>query len=184
MNILYYYNQFSLPNFLYRYGFELLDKSWNNIHGRSIRYVLKKNRDPIPIDKSFIKNLETKADVFNDRLITTEKAIKQFLTDVSNNGKRIVAYGASGQANIMFAKFHITGHHIPYVIDDSPLKIGRMTPWSHIPIKDSTFLREYSPDYIFVTAYTFFDEIRKRNEWFKGSWIIPLPELHVFQNSD
>ena len=178
---LYYYTPESMKRFLSPYGFTLREVSRVPIHGKSIRCVFERSTD-ISYDNSFVPAIDAKISEFENRLDEVSTNISSFFDKIQ--GKKIVAYGASGQANIMFAKFGITHEQIPYIIDDAPLKQGKLTPYSHIPIKDSEFLKEYNPDYIFVTAYNFFNEIKSKNDWYQGTWVIPLPELREVNNEE
>ena len=70
--------------------------------------------------------------------------------------------------------FEIEREDMPYIIDDSPLKNGLLTPRNHIEIKDRDFLRENQTDYIYVLAYTFFEEIKAKNSDLDVSWFCPI----------
>tara|TARA_R110001592_G_scaffold317062_2_gene593728 strand:+ start:6548 stop:7702 length:1155 start_codon:yes stop_codon:yes gene_type:complete len=172
---LFYYNVQSLEHLLSNFGFELIRTKRNKIHGGSLNCVFKKSNSitPTEVDLTELKN---KINKFGERVDEVQNQVLSFI-----KGKKVVAYGASGQANIMFAKFGITNKDIPYIIDDAPLKKDKYTPYSHIQIKDLEFLKEYEPDYIFLTAYNFFDEIKNKNKWFKGKWIVPLPYFKVVE---
>ena len=66
----------------------------------------------------------------------------------------------------------------------SPAKTGFYTPKSHFEIFPSSVLAgENAPDYLLVFAWSFFDEIRKRNAAYLekgGRMILPLPEVSIF----
>ena len=79
------------------------------------------------------------------------------------------------------AFYGITKDEIPLIIDDAPLKVGCYTPNNHIPIVNSDILNTEPPDYILCFAYTFIEEIIKRNKKFNGKWIVPLPEVKVYE---
>ena len=58
----------------------------------------------------------------------------------------------------------ITEDSISYMIDDSPEKIGLYTPGSNLEIKPrSILLSNNPPDYVIVFAWSFLDEIMKKN---------------------
>ena len=65
------------------------------------------------------------------------------------------------------------------MIDDAPAKAGFYTPGSHFEIHPSSILdRPDPPDYLLIFAWSFFDEIRKRNAKYLdagGQMILPLP---------
>lgn len=173
---LFYYTSYTLSNLMNRYGFKLTKCSKNSIHGGSINCEFEKTNTNEVTDLHLGK-LEKMVNTFKSKIALAEKEMMDFISKASSDGKKIVAYGASGQANILFAKFNITNKEIPYIVDDAPLKLGKFTPYSHIEIKGSDFIKSYKPDYIFVTAYNFIDEIKERTKDYNGKWIIPLPNL-------
>jgi methylation protein EvaC len=173
---LFYYTSYTLAHLMAKYGFKLNTCSKNNLHGRSINCVFEKTKMQVMVDPEITRLVEMIA-VFTSKIDIVEYNMNKFLEDTLFNDKRIVAYGASGQANILFAKFGITKNSIPYIIDDAPLKLGKITPYSHIEIKNSEFIEVYKPDYIIVTAYNFINEIKKRTNKYDGKWVVPLPDL-------
>ena len=72
---------------------------------------------------------------------------------------------------------------VKYMIDDAPAKIGCYTPGSHLEIVSRSILNsKNAPDYVLVFAWSFFEEIVKRNNNFiksGGKMIVPLPEVKV-----
>jgi hypothetical protein len=82
----------------------------------------------------------------------------------------------------------ITHQLIDYMIDDAPAKVGYYTPGSHFPICPSSVLEgKQAPDYVLVFAWSFFEEIRKRNGAYLangGRMILPLPEVAIFPRTD
>ena len=118
-------------------------------------------------------------EAFGKHIISLKNSTIKILQDIKDNNQKVVAYGASGQANTFLSFYGIDHTLVPYIIDDSPLKIGKYTSSGLIPIKESKFLYDYQPDYILCLAYTFFDEIYKKHNSLKAKWIIPLPELKI-----
>ena len=90
------------------------------------------------------------------------------------NNKTIIGYGASGQANTIMSIFEINKDDLLYIVDDSPLKHGLFTPRNHIQIKSKENIINDKPDYIYVLAYTFFDEIKNNNNSIEATWIKPI----------
>ena len=77
------------------------------------------------------------------------------------------------------------GHdHLDSIIDDAPAKLGYYTPGSHFQIVPSSILTEPgAPDYILIFAWSFIDEIRKRNALYLengGHMIVPLPDVKIY----
>ena len=106
------------------------------------------------------------------------------LKKIKVEGKTIAGYGASGRANTMIQYCEITDDLVSYMIDDAPAKTGYFTPGSHLEIFPSSVLSgKDAPDYVLVFAWSFFDEILKRNQSFiesGGKMILPLPTVEIF----
>ena len=80
-----------------------------------------------------------------------------------------VGYGAPAKGMTLL---NYSGLKLDYIIDDNPLKQGRFTPGSSIPIYPASKLDEYKDAICFVPlAWNFFDEIvkkikaRRNNKW-------------------
>lgn len=86
------------------------------------------------------------------------------LEKLRGQGDKIVDYGASGRANAMVQYCGINHTHLDCMIDDASAKAGHYTPKSHFEIHPSSILDgDNPPGYLFIFAWNFFDEIRKRN---------------------
>jgi hypothetical protein len=75
-------------------------------------------------------------------------------------GWNVVGYGAAakGMTLLNYAKLDLD-----FIVDDNPLKQGRFTPGSSIPIVSADELDNLKDTTLFVPlAWNFFDEIRTR----------------------
>jgi SAM-dependent methyltransferase len=180
---LYYYTLKSLKYLLEKYNLYINDVDEIDIHGGSIRiFASKNNIKNQSVDKFLLKeeqiglyNFETYKN-FAEKINILKKKNKLFFKECKENNKTVVGYGASGQANTIMSFFDITKDDLSGIIDDSPLKHGLLTPQNHIEIKNKDFLLKKNPDYIYVLAYTFFDEIKNKNKELKSTWIKPILE--------
>jgi hypothetical protein len=177
------------------YGMVVFDIKPVPIHAGSMRfYVCKQGSLHASQVTPAVKALEAEERARGfDRVETyrrySEKVAKHkvelvsLLQDLRNRGERIVGYGASGRANTMIQYCGIGHEHIEYMIDDAPAKHGYCTPGSHFVIQPSSVLDEAPPpDYVLVFAWSFFDEILKRNTSYierGGRMILPLPTLSI-----
>jgi hypothetical protein len=69
---------------------------------------------------------------------------------------------------------------IQYIVEDSPLKQGLLTPGSHIPIVSPDKIHDKLPDYIVIFAWNYAPEIIKKLEKYKNKgvrFIIPMPTV-------
>jgi SAM-dependent methyltransferase len=85
------------------------------------------------------------------------------------DGRRLVAYGASGRANVWMNQ--MTDLRFEYVLDDSPLRMGRWLPQVAVPIHPSATLDEDQPDVCLVTAWNYAGDIRSKHPAFHGTWM-------------
>lgn len=185
---MYYYSLKAMKYLMDQFDLTIFDTKHINIHGGSVRYYIchkgdKKIKESVR--KLGVEEKSLKLDDYQtylnyaDKVFMLGKKLKSLLAKLKAEGKTVYGYGASGQANTLMAFYNISSDDIPLIIDDAPLKIGCFTPNNHIQIVSSEVLNSNPPDYILCFAYTFIDEIRKRNPNFHGKWIIPLPDVTV-----
>lgn len=193
---LYYYSCISAINHFARHGMVVFDVKPVAIHAGSMRfYVCKKDSKHARSIAPAVGDLvlaEQEAGL--DRFATFEHFSREvaghrdklvaLLNELRRQGKTISGYGASGRANTMIQWCGIDASHLDYMIDDAPAKIGYCTPASHLPIHPSSVLQgDKRPDYVLVFAWSFFDEICRRNAAYLeqgGRMILPLPEVSIF----
>lgn len=85
------------------------------------------------------------------------------------DGRRVVAYGASGRANVWLNQ--MPELHFEYVLDESPLRIGRWLPCVAVPIFPSATLESDTPDVCLVTAWNYSRDIKAKHPGFRGTWL-------------
>ncbi|HER27202.1 MAG TPA: methyltransferase domain-containing protein [Rhodospirillales bacterium] len=105
-------------------------------------------------------------------------AIDKFRAD----GKTIVGYGAPAKGNTLLTFLGVGPDKIAYIADKSPLKQGRYTPGTHIPVVDPARLLEEQPDYVLLLAWNFAEEIMAQQNEYRvrgGKFIIPVPNVKI-----
>lgn len=73
-------------------------------------------------------------DMFMSRVRMVKKTVLAHLSKISAKGGKIIAIGAATKGNTFLNYCRLDGDTISYISDASPLKIGKLTPGSHIPI--------------------------------------------------
>lgn len=193
---LYYYSLLSTMKYFELYDMMIFDIKFTSIHAGSIRfYVCKKNGKHSSSVQQAVKNLAANERVkgfdqyetflhFSGMVAEHREELMALLNQLSKHGYKIAGYGASGRANTMIQYCGINHDHLSYMIDDGPAKVGFYTPSSHFQICHNSILNQRdSPDYLLIFAWSFFDEIRKKNtEYLRkgGHMILPLPKVSVF----
>jgi len=193
---LYYYSLLSAMKHLERYDMMVFDIKPIPIHAGSIRfYVCKKGSKHSTSVSPAVKALEAEERAngfdrietfqrFSDTVAAHRSELVGLLEKLRAEGKTIAGYGASGRANTMIQYCEIDHTHLDYMIDDAPAKAGYFTPKSHFEIHPSDILNsDNPPDYVLVFAWSFFEEIVRRNSEYLekgGRMILPLPEVSIF----
>lgn len=192
---LYYYSLLSAIKHFERYGMIVFDIKPVPIHGGSMRFYVCKKGSRYAVPSELVKMLEAEERTkgydryetfkrFSDDMAEARRALMQLLAGLKASGKRIAGYGASGRANTMIQYCGITHEHLDYMIDDAPAKVNYYTPGSHFLIQPGSVLSGNNvPDYVLVFAWSFFDEICKRNNDYLaqgGHMILPLPKVVIF----
>ena len=83
----------------------------------------------------------------------------QLLKRWSEDGAKVAGYGAPARLSTICNFGDIGPELIAYTVDDSPLKAGKYSPGTHIPIVSQDRLAAERPDYLIVFAYEYFDDI-------------------------
>ena len=110
-----------------------------------------------------------------------EKKILSFLKPFIDDKKTIAAYGASATATVLNEMFQINPY-VSFIVDDNPLRQGRLSPYHKIPVKSRDFLTKEKPEVTFISSWRFADMIIENNRPYienGGIFLIPLPEFKV-----
>tara|TARA_B100000945_G_C20306388_1_gene560567 strand:+ start:56 stop:586 length:531 start_codon:yes stop_codon:yes gene_type:complete len=164
------------------------------IHGGSIRFYVCKKGSQMDLPTTNVKKLEQEElkknyDKYNtfidfaDKINSSRNNLNSLLLDLKTKRKSIVGYGASGRANTIIQSCNIDKNILDYMIDDAPKKQGLYTPGSHLKIYNSSKLYSKNPpDYVLLFAWSFAEEIFKKNSKYintGGRFIIPLPKPRI-----
>ncbi len=115
-----------------------------------------------------------------DRLKTE---VVNCLRGLKADGRRLAGYGAPAKGSTLLEFFGVGPELLDFIADRSPLKQGRYTPGSHIPIvAPERLIEEPSPDHVLLLAWNFEDEILAQQAEFRrrgGGFILPVPEVRI-----
>lgn len=181
-----FYSLGTLTTLLSRFGFTVVEAERLPMHGGSLRVAatLKDGAVAKPSVAAVQKYEQEKAlnnpDTWHNfgKFIDGKiRVVKDTFARLSKNS-RIWGYGAAGKATMWVNAAEM--NYLEGMIDASPLRAGKLMPGTHTPIVFPDELKKNPPDYIFVTAWNYADLIRSKEEWFKGIWSTPLPDLRFF----
>jgi SAM-dependent methyltransferase len=119
---------------------------------------------------------------FAERVAAVRDGLRAFLREQRAAGQRVAAYGAAAKGNTLLTYCGIGRDDIPYVVDVSPHKQGRLLPGSHIPIVAADRLRRDRPDFVLILPWNLRREIVEAHgyigEW-GGRFVIAVPRIEV-----
>jgi methylation protein EvaC len=195
----YYYSLLTLQKFFTRYDMEIFDAQPTPIHAGSMRYYVQmknqgKNQINSRVSALMIQEKEQLFDKvtpyvkFSKKVAQSKKELLELLSELKRKRKKIVGYGASGRGTIIMNYCGLDETFLDYVIDDSPFKQHAFTPGTHLEIKNASVLQATDrPDFILLFAWSFFNEIKKRNKDYLnlgGKFLVPLPKLKIITDNE
>lgn len=110
------------------------------------------------------------------------RRLKQLLASLKSRGSRLAAYGAPAKGSTLLNYCGIGPELLEFTVDKSPLKVGRYTPGTHLPILDAGALLERRPDHALILAWNFADEIARQQAAYRaagGRFLVPLPAPRI-----
>lgn len=160
-----FFNAQSMQKLCERADLYLVNVDKMPIHGTSYIFTISKKERKGNVDfviaeeeKSGLYNSETyikyarRCDQIVDELV---QAVCQYTR--SDVGWFAVGYGAPAKGMTLL---NYSGLQLDFIVDDNPLKQGRFTPGSSIPIVSSEELAKHTDALVFVPlAWNFYDEI-------------------------
>ncbi|HEX3505303.1 MAG TPA: class I SAM-dependent methyltransferase [Xanthobacteraceae bacterium] len=173
------------------HGLELIDVMPQVTHGGSMRYILapKGSRPVAPrvaeqLAKEDAQGLD-RADTyrrFKDNCEKSRAALMQALETLRREGKRVVGYGATSKSTTVTNYCGITPAHVEFISDTTPIKQGKLSPGTHIPVKAYAEFEKNYPDCALLFAWNHAAEIREKEQSFiaaGGQWLVYVPEVKI-----
>lgn len=112
------------------------------------------------------------------------EAVLGMLRDMKAEGLSLAGYGAPAKGNTLLNYCGIGPDLLPYTVDRSPLKVGRLTPGMHIPVIAADELAARQPDRTLILAWNFAEEIQRQQATYRaqgGRFIVPIPEPRLLE---
>lgn len=181
----------SVRNLAQRHGFELVDAEHLAVHGGAVRYTVARPgvRRPSPAIAEFLDReaslgladfatftrFAADVRVIRDELMT-------LLRDLRAQGKTVVGYGATAKSATAINYCGITSELVPFVIDSTVDKQGKLMPGTHIPVRPPQAFSSPYPDYALLFAWNHAEEVMSKERAFAesgGKWIFYVPDVHM-----
>jgi len=174
-----------------RLGLEVVRAERLPIHHGQLRVTIMRAGEGVP-DGTVAATLAAEHAAALDRFETWQRFgvdvermrtdIRSTIRDLRAAGKRVAAYGAPAKGNTLLSYLGFGPDEIAYIADRSPLKQGRCTPGTHIPVVAPERLLEDRPDYVLLLAWNFADEVLAQQAAYReggGKFILPVPEVRI-----
>jgi len=181
----------SVSNAFSRAGLELVDVLPQSTHGGSMRYILS-HKGAHRISPNVLRILNDERKLGLDKPETYEKfkmnceasrdQLKKILEDLRSKGEVIVGYGATSKSTTILNYCKLNSDYVSYISDTTPIKQGKFTPGTHIPVKPYEFFKSNMPKYAILFAWNHADEIFKKESKFSeqgGKWIRFVPNVEI-----
>ena len=189
-----YYSLSSIKKILEKTNLKIIDVVMNDINGGSFAVtVAKKNNNSAKANLPLVDWLLEQEDrmglstirpykEFEERVFKHREDLNRLITCLTNDGKKILGYGASTKGNVILQFCGLTSKEIPAIAEINEEKYGRFTPGTNIPIISDKEAMKINPDYFLVLPWHFKDNIlRNEQEYIQngGKFIFPFPEIQI-----
>ncbi|TBW38270.1 class I SAM-dependent methyltransferase [Siculibacillus lacustris] len=189
-----YLSMLAVERILAGAGLAIFDVEELPTHGGSVRVFVQHAGGARPVDDRFRRLRDAEiafglADPatyaqFDGKIAAVAAAFRTFLDDAKRRGLTVAAYGAAAKGNTFLSVCGATAADVAFVVDRNPVKQGKLTPGSHIPVLAPEHLAVARPDRIVILPWNLADEIRRSNatvaDW-GGRFVVAVPTLTVFE---
>jgi SAM-dependent methyltransferase len=119
---------------------------------------------------------------FASKVIDAKAALLGFFIEIRRNGKTIAGYGAPAKASTLLNYCGIGPEFLPFTVDRSPHKQGKLLPGVHIPVRAPEAIFAAKPDYLLILPWNLAGEIVGQmagiRDW-GGRFVVPIPTVRV-----
>ena len=183
-----YFSLLPIMNLTNQYGLEIFDVKKQSVHGGTIRvFISQKNsfkvKDSVKhfLDEEHrfgLDNIEIYRN-FSVKVAEFKRKLKTELEIIKKENKSIFGYGAPAKGNVLLNYCDIDTNFLDYIIDTTPLKQGKYTPGTHIPIFSPEKILDKGTGHIaLLLAWNYESEILEKEKQFRekgGKFLIPIP---------
>jgi len=183
---LFYFSFQSLRYLLEKHGLSAFDYNVSPISGGSIALYCSKNKRPetsklkkkLEMDENYGLGLKKKWLEFSEKCFDHKNQLIEVVKMHSGNGTKMIGYGASARSSTLLNFCGIDHRHLVCIADGNPIKHGKFTAGTDIPIVSPNEAFAKNPNTLLLLGWNFKDEILKiiRDQYqFPGKVILPLP---------
>ena len=118
---------------------------------------------------------------FSKNVSLIKQKILKIVKDLNFSNKNIGAFGAPAKGNTMLNYLKLDQNYIKAVADNTPSKIGKLTPGTHIPIVSDKEFSRLNIEYALLLSWNYLDFFLKNSSFIKsgGKFIVPFSEPRI-----
>jgi hypothetical protein len=159
--------------------------------GPALRLFICLEQAPHPTDDSIAQLLGEERDwgvakqetysKFADRVAALRDELLLTIRHLNDSGRKVGGYGAPAKGNTMLNYLGVTTADLVAVAENSPLKIGKLTPGTHLPVmSDDEFLRA-GISHALLLAWNYADFFLANSAFIKqgGKFVVPFPRVAI-----
>lgn len=176
----------------YQYLFKLHGIYLNNVehfdkHGGSMRYYFSKDKSKKTAKLKFYEKIEKQMKINDLETYINFKNVSkkicddlfEFISDKVSKGFTVCGYGATAKSCTILNYANINHNLLTCIYDSTPFKVDKLSPGTHIPIRDAIHIKEDKPDYTILFAWNHKNEILKKESNTKTIWVEYIPEIII-----
>jgi SAM-dependent methyltransferase len=185
-----YWSLHALEPLLERHGLRVVDVVEQPVYGGALRVVARHLVDdavPSPAVAQVLASERTAGldrpeafSAFAGRVALAVERLRGFLEDERGAGRLVAGYGAPSRGATLLNAAGVTQELLPFTVDRSPAKQGRLMPGSRVPIFGPERLRDAGVDVVLILTWDISAEViaqlgdlRQRGTRFA----VPIPSL-------
>ena len=185
------FSALSVSHLANMHDLELIDVEYQITHGGSMRYTVA-HKGAKKVSNNVINLIDKEKNLgldrseayssFSDDVDQIKNDFIKLLTRLKNEGKKVVAYGATSKSTTVANYFGITPDLVECIYDTTPIKQNKFSPGMHIPVLPYEQFHESNPDFVLLFAWNHAVEIMKKEEEYMSNdrhWITYIPKVEV-----
>ena len=184
----FYFSITSLSYLLNQHDMEIIDVHPQKTHGGSMRYTVA-HSGMYKINK-FVNFMLVKEKInnfhkqetyenFKDNVEKSRNKLVNLILKIKSKGHQVVGYAATAKSATITNYCGIRHNLIDYICDTTPIKQGKFSPGSHIPIKPYQEWLDNPPSHTLLFAWNHSKEIMEKEAGYTGKWISYVPKVAI-----
>jgi methylation protein EvaC len=187
----FYFSVNSVEYLVNRHELEVIDVIRQPVHGGSMRYVIgHKGARPVSENVRRQKQFELELGLhepetyrkFAANVAQSKTELVALLEDLKRRGKRVAAYGATSKSTTVTNYCGIGPELVEYISDTTPIKQGKFSPGTHIPVVPHETFAADPPEYSLLFAWNHAEEIMAKEQRYResgGRFVLYVPKVHT-----